>query len=172
MFALLAGVQDLQKTITWTQESATTQGGPYGCMATYSNWNCVNSPAPSASPSRHTHAKDTPAYTYTQTCTHMHTLCPFAPTRMHTSSMGTRASFRRRESLVGVESREHNKSRELTDGASLLLVLRVCVTFEVAGEYGAYAADARADSKELPAGDFVYWEHDHCNLDMKGGTCR
>jgi len=48
MFELLANYKDLQ-TISWTQESATarTPKGAYGCMATYSNWNCVNSPAPS-----------------------------------------------------------------------------------------------------------------------------
>ena len=49
MFELLANYKDL-KTITWTESSATAQGGPYGCMPTYSNWNCVISPAPSASP--------------------------------------------------------------------------------------------------------------------------
>ena len=48
MFELLASYKDLQQTISWTQTSAkSTSGGPYGCMATYSNWNCVNSPAPS-----------------------------------------------------------------------------------------------------------------------------
>ena len=48
MFELLASYKDLQ-TISWTQESATarTPKGAYGCIATYSNWNCVNSPAPS-----------------------------------------------------------------------------------------------------------------------------
>ena len=45
-----------RQTISWTQESAhdpafgSRAGGPYGCMPTYSNWNCVISPAPSASP--------------------------------------------------------------------------------------------------------------------------
>ncbi len=45
-----------RQTISWTQESAhdpafgSREGGPYGCMPTYSNWNCVISPAPSASP--------------------------------------------------------------------------------------------------------------------------
>ena len=49
MFELLANYKDLQ-TITWTQTSATASGGPYGCMPTYSNWNCVVHPAPSACP--------------------------------------------------------------------------------------------------------------------------
>ena len=48
MFELLANYKDLQ-TISWTQESAKSKSGPYGCMPTYSNWNCVVSPAPSAS---------------------------------------------------------------------------------------------------------------------------
>ena len=45
-----------RQTISWTQESAhdpafgSRAGAPYGCMPTYSNWNCVISPAPSASP--------------------------------------------------------------------------------------------------------------------------
>ena len=49
MFELLASYNDLQKSISWSQESATarTPNGAYGCMPTYSNWNCVVSPAPS-----------------------------------------------------------------------------------------------------------------------------
>lgn len=40
------------------------------------------------------------------------------------------------------------------------------------GEYGPYVAIDHKDSSEPPHGDWVYWEHSKCDLDMKGGTCR
>ena len=38
--------------------------------------------------------------------------------------------------------------------------------------YGAYRPDSRPNTTEPPVGgDYVYWEHTQCTLDMAGGTC-
>jgi hypothetical protein len=47
------------------------------------------------------------------------------------------------------------------------------LTCAVAGEYGIYKADSRPDSTEPPVGgDYVYWDHEACGLDMANGVCR
>ena len=51
--------------------------------------------------------------------------------------------------------------------------LVVCGTAAVAGEHGIYKADSRPDSTEPPVGgDYVYWDHEACGLDMANGVCR
>mmetsp|Transcript_1065 Transcript_1065/g.1758 ORF Transcript_1065/g.1758 Transcript_1065/m.1758 type:complete len:82 (+) Transcript_1065:3-248(+) len=47
-----------------------------------------------------------------------------------------------------------------------------CVIEPSQGNYGTYEGDNRKDSVMQPAGDYVYWEHSACTLDMDNGVCR